>query len=96
MEDYERALCVRGFHVYYNVWEAVIGEVLDCEREPGNAKDRYAVAVKKDVTVIGHLPRKISHLCSRFLRRGGSVQWTSLADDSILLIYLKEASRFHV
>ena len=32
--------------------------MLDCKREPGNAKDRYAVAVKKDVTVIGHLPKK--------------------------------------
>ena len=38
MEDYERALCVRGFHVYCDVWEAATGEVLDCEREPGNAK----------------------------------------------------------
>lgn len=63
MEDYQRALCVHGFYVYCNVWEAAIGEVLDCEREPGNAKDRYAVAVKKDATVIGRLPRKISRVC---------------------------------
>ena len=76
MEDYERALCVCGFHMYCDVWEAAIGEVLDCEREPGNAKDRYAVAVKKDATVIGHLPRKISHVSSLFLRQGGSVQCT--------------------
>ena len=28
MEDYKRALCVRGFHVYCDVWEVAIGEVL--------------------------------------------------------------------
>ena len=76
MEDYERALCVHGFYVYCNVWEVAIGEVLDCEREPGNAKDWYPVAVKKDATVIGHLPRKISRVCSLFLSQGGSVQCT--------------------
>ena len=37
MEDYERALCASGFHVYCDVWEADIGEVLDCEREPVEA-----------------------------------------------------------
>ena len=29
-----------------------VGEVLYCEREPTNSQDRYAVAVKKDETVI--------------------------------------------
>lgn len=76
MEEYERDLCIRGFHVYRDIWEAAVGEVLDCEREPGNAKDRYAVAVKKEATVIGHLPKKISRVCSLFLRRGGSLQCT--------------------
>ena len=28
-----------------------------CVREPRNAHDRYAVAVEKDGTVIGHLPK---------------------------------------
>ena len=47
-----------------------------CERELRNAKDRHAVAVKKDGTVIGHLPRKVSRVCSLFLRRGGSIHCT--------------------
>lgn len=76
MEDYTRDLCVRGFHVYRDIWEAAEGEVLECGREPGNAKDRYAVAVKKDGTVIGHLPKKVSRVCSLFLRRGGNIQCT--------------------
>ena len=74
MEKYERACCVRGYHVYLEIWEAVVGEVLVCEREPRNTADRYAVAVKKDGTIIGHLPRKVSRVCSLLLRRGGIIQ----------------------
>ena len=43
-------LCVRGYHVYKDIWEAAIGEELPCERETRNTNDRYAVAVKKDST----------------------------------------------
>ena len=75
MEDdtVERACCVRGYHVYKEIWEAAVGEILVCEREPRNAADRYAVAVKKDGMIIGHLPRKVSRVCSLFLRRGGII-----------------------
>ena len=31
------------YHVYQRIWEAAIGEVLDCDREPDNAVDHYAV-----------------------------------------------------
>ena len=31
MKDFKRDLCVRGFHVYRDIWEAAVGEVLDCE-----------------------------------------------------------------
>ena len=48
METFERELCVRGYHVYQRIWTAVVGEVLHCEREPTNSRDRYAVAVKKN------------------------------------------------
>ena len=72
--EYQKASCVRGYHVYRDIWEAVIGEVLQCERERTNAEDRYAVAVKKDGRIIGHLPSKISRVCSLFLRRGGSIR----------------------
>lgn len=46
--DYTRACCVRGYHVYQAVWDAAVGEVLVCKREPTNAVDRYAVAVVKN------------------------------------------------
>ena len=58
-----------GYHIYKTVWDAVIGEELQCERELDNVSDRYAVAVKKDGTIIGHLPRNISRTYSLFLRR---------------------------
>ena len=65
---------VRGYHVYKEIWNPVIGEELHCQREMSNEKDRYAVAVKKARLVVGHLPkRKISRICSLFLRRGGII-----------------------
>ena len=73
---HRRACCVRGYHVYCEIWEAAVGEVLVCEREPQNTMDRYAVAVKRSGTVIGHLPKKMSRVCSLFLRRGGDIHCT--------------------
>ena len=67
---------VRGYHVYNDIWAAAIGEELVCVREPTNMADRYAVAVLKQETIIGHLPRKILKVCSLFLRRGGSIRCT--------------------
>ena len=60
--------------VYGDIWEAVIGEELDCQRDPSNAIDRYAVAVVKSGTVVGHLPKKLSRIYSLFIRRGGVVR----------------------
>ena len=62
--------------MYREIWDAAIGEVLVCERDPHNVEDRYAVAVKKDDVVIGHLPRNFSRVCSLFIRRGGNIQCT--------------------
>ena len=38
--------------------------MLDCEREPVNLIDRYAVVVIKMVSLLGHIPRKVLKLCS--------------------------------
>jgi len=50
---------------------------LQCEREVGNSHDPMSVAVKKLIdgenTIVGHVPRRISPLCSVFIRRGGSI-----------------------
>ena len=55
-----------------------MGEELLCERELGNVVDRYAIAVKKPDSgvTVGHLPKKISRVCSMFTQRGGEITAT--------------------
>ena len=73
MEEFGRCRCIRGYHAYKKIrWEA-IGEELKCDRDLENSCDRYAVCVKMSEVIIGHLPRKLSRVCSLFLRRGGTV-----------------------
>ena len=38
-----------------------------------NSKDPFAVAVVKSRVTVGHIPRKISSICSMFLRHGGTI-----------------------
>ena len=73
METYEVTSCVRGFHVYGDVWTPSVGEILICEKEDGNPSDLYAVAIKKGGEAIGHVPRKMSAACSLFLQLGGTL-----------------------
>ncbi len=65
---------VRGYHVYRAVWDASSEEELLCERELGNPHNPYAVAIARAGVTVGHVPRKISSVCSLFLRRGGSIR----------------------
>ena len=37
--------CIRGYHVYQQIWYPTIGEILGFARERDNTHDRYAVAV---------------------------------------------------
>ncbi len=58
---------IRGYHVYKDIWTPHIGEVLDCQAEPGNIHDLYAVVVKKPSGLtVGHVPRTISAVCCPF------------------------------
>ena len=70
---------IRGHHVYKAIWEPANGEELNTEREIGNPYDPLAVAVTKllheERRTVGHLPCRISPLCSAFLRRGGIIKW---------------------
>ena len=72
--EFRSQSCIRGYHVYGERWTALLGEELTCEREIGNVVDRYAVAVKKDTgETVGHVPKKISRICSLFLQHGGVI-----------------------
>ena len=42
---YQKALCVHGYHVYKDTWEATTSETLVCMAEPGNSHHRNAIAV---------------------------------------------------
>ena len=52
-----RECCIRGYHIYKAIWMAAIREILNCQVI-------YAIAVIKDETITGHLPRKVSRFCS--------------------------------
>ena len=74
--------------MYQNDWIPVLGEVLQCSHEVGNAHDPYAVKVMKAGmragTMVGHLPKKTSSTCSRFIRKGETIdcEVTDLLDYS--------------
>ena len=76
LADFELSSCIRGHHIYQHIWESEVGETWVCEKEPSNVNDRYAVAVKRDGVIVGHLPQKISRLCSLFFLRGVSINCT--------------------
>ena len=61
---------IRGHHVYKEIWTPTLGEILSCRRETDNFHDRFAVAVMKGTDLVGHVPKKISTICSLFLRSG--------------------------
>ena len=47
-----------------------------CSRETSNLHDPFAVKVLKTDEIVGHLPKRISSVCSIFLRKGGSITCT--------------------
>ena len=67
MASFSVEAMVRGYHIYEDIWTAVVGEEFLCKREISNTFDPFTVAVMRGDTVIGHVPRKIS-ICSLFLR----------------------------
>ena len=71
---FETDSCIRGFHIYKEIWSPQLDEILSCVREIGNREDPFAVAVMKDSNIVGHLPRSISCICSLFLRHSGSLK----------------------
>ena len=62
VSEFEYESCIRGYHIYKNIWSSTVGEHLICERKTLNLADRYAVAVLKDDVIISHLPRVMSRM----------------------------------
>ncbi len=51
---------VRGYHAYKDIWTAVVGEELPCQRERANPRDPFAVVVLKDEAIVGFRDRSWS------------------------------------
>ena len=64
VSEFEYESCIRGYHIYKDIWSSTVGEHLICERETLNSTDRYAVAVLKDNITIAHLPKVLSRIIS--------------------------------
>ena len=65
---------IRGFHIYKDIWDPEVGELLVCRQEYGNLYDPYAASViRGDNVIVGHVPQKISSLCYFFLRKNGTI-----------------------
>ncbi len=71
---------VRSFHVDKELWTTYVGENVRCIHESGKRDDSFAVAVKHGSDTVGHVPRKVSCICSLFLRHGGSISCTVTGD----------------
>ena len=70
--------CIHGYHEYSTIWEPVMGEELQCDREVDNLHDPYAVSVLKYRQIVGHAPHSIYRSCSVFLWSHGSRSRTFL------------------
>ena len=56
---------VRRYHVYKCVWSPCVGEPFEAFCEEDNEHDKYVVAVHLNncLTVLGYIPREITHTC---------------------------------
>ena len=69
LEVFEIKSFVRGYHAYQDLWSPKLGEVLPIEQGPTNPEDKFAVAVKLEDCMVGHVPFNIAPTVSRFLNR---------------------------
>ena len=63
---------IRGHHVYKEVWDAAIGEMLEAtsdDREKAKEYDKYDVGLYKKDILVGHIPIEISSLCFYFINQ---------------------------
>ena len=55
MELCESSSCVRGYHIYKDIWDVVIGEELQCERELIQTEAIGIQSPLKDGIITSHL-----------------------------------------
>ena len=62
MEELQIDSVMRDHHVYKSVWTPVTGEELYLGPEELNEHNKYAVAVRKNGEIVGHVPRSFSRI----------------------------------
>ena len=72
--EFRKESVVRCHHVYRFVWTPVVGEELILEPEDCNEHDKFAVAVKRNDEIIGHMPRSFSRVSWYFLKYRGKIR----------------------
>ena len=60
LEVFEIHSYIKGYHAYIGLWTPTIGKVLLVKPEPTNEKDSNAVAVLKEDSIVGQVPRNLS------------------------------------
>ena len=71
-----RKNCVRGHHVYESNWDAKTESMLKpCQEKRPSAliEDKYAMALKFNVTTVGHVPKFLSKITYIFLKLRGDL-----------------------
>lgn len=48
---------IKGHHIYKNIWTPQLDELLEVSTESDNPVDKFAVAVKKNQNIVGHLKK---------------------------------------
>ena len=75
-KELEVEFCVRGHHVYESNWDAKTGSKLKpCHEKRPSAlvEDKYAMALKFNDTIVGHVPKLLSEIRYFFLKLGGDL-----------------------
>ena len=65
-----KQLCVNGYHVYKDVWAAVVSEELVWRKRKFS---RHVCCISNESVIVGHLPRKISPVTSLFFIKDGTI-----------------------
>ena len=60
---------VRGYHAYIDSWDPKVGDKnLELVPEEGNEHDDFAVAIKFEDHIVGHVPKNLSKIMNRFTK----------------------------
>ena len=74
---------VRGYHAYKDIWDPVVGQMLQLRRQPDNNEDSHAVAVLNEETIVGHMPYNLAPIVERFLRREVNKGFTEVTGNKV-------------